>query len=367
MNSPGMEPIPRRYLTLGVVSGSGLLLAGAHLIHALTEETTLALLFGGALPFVIALAVAVGGYQVCHSDLPDDVLVRIGGWVGAGMGLMGLFGGGAIGYEYAEGARQFNEGYVVLTFITLGAAAGLLLGWYDARRYVLTNELRAKQRELEQQNERLEKFASVVTHDLRNPLNVATGRLDLINEEGNTEHIAAIRRAHSRMETLIDDVLTLTQTGQSIGNTKQVRVQQTASQAWDQVDTESASLDVTIDMVIEADASRLQQLFGNLFRNTVEHGGDNVSVCVGRLNDDCGFYIEDDGHGIPEDEREQIFEYGYSTASDGTGLGLEIVHQIVQGHGWTITVTQAADGGARFEIRGVTQADVGDEWHDVPV
>ena len=205
MNSPDMETIPRRYLSLGVVSGSGLLLAGAHLFHALTEETTLTLLFGGVLPFVVALAVAVGGYRVCHSDLPGDILVRIGGWVGAGMGLMGLIGGGAIGYEYAEGARLFDEGYIVLTFITFGAAAGLLLGWYDARRSVLTNQLRAKQRELEQQNERLGKFASVVTHDLRNPLNVATGRLDLIDTEGNTEHIAAIHRAHSRMETIIED------------------------------------------------------------------------------------------------------------------------------------------------------------------
>jgi signal transduction histidine kinase len=48
-----------------------------------------------------------------------------------------------------------------------------------------------------------------------------------------------------------------------------------------------------------------------------------------------------------------VFEQGYSTADDGTGFGLSIVREIVEAHGWEITVTEGANGGARFEIAGV--------------
>jgi len=362
MNSSDARSHHRRHLICGAVSGSGTLLAVLHLVHALSENTPFAFLIGGVFPFVIALAVAVGGYLIWNSDFPDFVILRIGGWVGLGMGLLGLFGSGAIVFEYTEGVRLLEEGYLILTFITFGAATGLLLGWYDARRQVLTAHLKNKQRELEEQNERLEGFAHVISHDLRNPLNVATGRLEFIDANEHSEHIKAISRAHDRMDNLIEDVLTLARQGQTVGATEPVSLEQIASQAWTHVTTEDASLEIETDMKVEADASRLQQLFENLFRNAIEHGGDNVTVHVGALDDTTGFYITDDGPGIPAGEREQIFEYGYSTASDGTGLGLGIVQQIVQAHGWTITATQAVDGGAKFEIRDVQHTTVDQEW-----
>jgi len=95
----------------------------------------------------------------------------------------------------------------------------------------------------------------------------------------------------------------------------------------------------------------MQQLLENLLRNAVEHGGDTVTITVGGLND--GFYFEDDGPGIPENERNNVFETGYSTAKGGTGFGLSIVKQIATAHGWEICVTEGSEGGARFEIRGV--------------
>jgi len=66
-----------------------------------------------------------------------------------------------------------------------------------------------------------------------------------------------------------------------------------------------------------------------------------------------GFYVEDTGDGIPESERERVFETGYSTNHDGTGFGLGIVNQIVNAHGWQILATESESGGARFEIRDV--------------
>lgn len=72
---------------------------------------------------------------------------------------------------------------------------------------------------------------------------------------------------------------------------------------------------------------------------------------------DGGFYVEDDGPGIAEDEREQVFEAGYSSSHHGTGFGLSIVQEIVEAHDWDIRVTDSSDGGARFEITGVEYVD----------
>jgi signal transduction histidine kinase len=88
-----------------------------------------------------------------------------------------------------------------------------------------------------------------------------------------------------------------------------------------------------------------------LVRNAIEHGGESVTVTVGEL--DSGFYVADDGMGIPKDEREQIFEVGDSMSNAGTGIGLSIVQQIADTHDWEISITDSAEGGARIELRNV--------------
>jgi PAS domain S-box-containing protein len=207
--------------------------------------------------------------------------------------------------------------------------------------------------ELERQraNERLEEFASIVSHDLRNPLNVLQGSLDIAEETGDPEPFAACRRAADRMEGLIEDVLALTRQGEQVVETTPVPLAGVVEACWAGVETDRADLRVRTDRVVWADESRLQQVLENLVRNSVEHGPDGVTVTVGDLED--GFYVEDDGPGIHEGERERVFDSGYSTAGGGTGLGLAIVERIVEAHGWTIEVTEGTDGGARFEIRGV--------------
>jgi signal transduction histidine kinase len=105
---------------------------------------------------------------------------------------------------------------------------------------------------------------------------------------------------------------------------------------------------------VEADETGLQRLLENLFRNATEHGREaDVTIRIGDL--DTGFYIEDDGPGIPEEDRQTVFERGYSTTNSGTGFGLAIVEEIVDSHGWEIAITDGSDGGARFEITGVSE------------
>lgn len=210
---------------------------------------------------------------------------------------------------------------------------------------------KSHERELEAQLERLNEFAGVVSHDLRNPLNIAQGRLDLASEEHDSEHFESIERAHKRMESLIDDVLTLAQSRSTVADVEQLDLSQIITACWANVETGTATLAVEVKRPIQADEGRLKQLFENLFRNSIEHGGKNVTVTVGELDE--GFYVEDDGVGIEAAERNKVFEDGYSTRQEGTGFGLTIVKQVVEAHDWTIRVIDGPDGGARFEVTGV--------------
>ncbi len=215
--------------------------------------------------------------------------------------------------------------------------------------------LRERERALERQNDRLESFASIVSHDLRNPLNVAQGRVELAREEHDSEHLAIAERAHERMTTLIDDILTLTRDGRSVESVEPLALAEIARGAWEVVETDGATLEIEGDGRILGDSSRFRQLFENLFRNSIEHNDGPITVRVGRSAD--GFYVADDGQGIPDADRDRVFEAGYTTGEDGTGLGLNIVQEIVTAHGWTIEVHEADGGGARFAIRGVVDGD----------
>jgi PAS domain S-box-containing protein len=214
-----------------------------------------------------------------------------------------------------------------------------------------------REQELRLRNERLDQFASVVSHDLRSPLKVAQGYLDLAREDVDHENLDAIEGAHDRMESLIEDLLDLARTGETIEDPDEVSLTEIAEACWDTVETDDATLVTETDDTVRADRSRLQQLLENLIRNAVEHGGADVTVTVGGVDDGSGFYLEDDGVGIPEAERGRIFEAGYTTTSDGTGFGLSIVKEVAEAHGWNVTVTDSDDGGAQFEITGVETVD----------
>lgn len=152
------------------------------------------------------------------------------------------------------------------------------------------------------------------------------------------------------MDDLIDDLLTLSRQGEPIGEIESIDLNDLVESCWKNVDTMEATLDAQTVVIIQADRSRLQQLLENLIRNAVEYGGDAV-ITIGDLPD--GFFVADDGPGIPADERDAVFEPGYSSSEDGTGFGLSIVNEVGEAHGWDIVVTESEQGGARFEITGV--------------
>ncbi|WP_232833748.1 nitrogen regulation protein NR(II) [Saliphagus sp. LR7] len=246
---------------------------------------------------------------------------------------------------------------------------------------------KAQEERLEAQNERLERFASVLSHDLRNPLNVAQGYTELIaaeNEDGDgDERVEELAESLDRMEELIEDMLELAQQEGGLGTTRRLSVEEVVRETWGWVRTDDADLTVEAPGSIDADRSRLASLLENLFRNAVEHGspshrsqarddavehgstsnrsqahdnavehgGSDVTVRVGGLEDGEGFYVEDTGRGIPEDVRTAVFEQGYTTSAEGTGIGLSIVEEVADAHDWAVRVGESEEGGARFEFR----------------
>ena len=227
----------------------------------------------------------------------------------------------------------------------------LELGTENVAGYAIYSDIterKERERELRRQNERLDEFASVVSHDLRNPISIADGWIDMARKSGEDEHFDKIQSAVNRMEDLVEDLLTLAREGEVVGDAESHSLPTIAETAWSHVDTAQATLDTTAvaDDTVEADSDRLEELFENLYRNAIEHGGTDVRI---RVEDtETGFAIADDGPGVPPEEREEVFEAGVTNSEAGTGFGLPIVKRIAEAHGWSVHLEESWAGGARF-------------------
>ncbi|MCU4753628.1 ATP-binding protein [Halobacteria archaeon AArc-curdl1] len=239
-------------------------------------------------------------------------------------------------------------------------------------------ELKRRERELLEKTERLDRFASVVSHDLRNPLSVAQGYLEHVRDTGDLDFLEQIERGHDRAFAIIDDVLELARQGADVEtvDTELISLEAVAERAWAGVETQDVAIEIGPggDAKFEAVPGRCRQLFENLYRNSIEHGmppatdddfeernpegsepgaletqsTPSLTVTVNTFEN--GFYVADDGVGFNPEKRESLFEYGYTSSPDGTGLGLAIVREIAEAHDWSITAAESEAGGARFEV-----------------
>jgi PAS domain S-box-containing protein len=211
-------------------------------------------------------------------------------------------------------------------------------------------ERKRREAELRRQNERLDEFASVVSHDLRSPLSVAYSYAELARESDDTEPLEDVLDALDDIDAMVDGLLSLARDGRAVDDPETVDLAEQVERAWMETKASEATLETTVERSIEADPQRLRRLLTNLFRNAVDHGPEDVTVRVGPLGDDVpGFYVADDGPGLPDDV--DVFEQGVTTSEDGTGFGLAIVETIAEAHGWTVEATESEEGGARFEFR----------------
>ncbi|WP_418280664.1 histidine kinase N-terminal 7TM domain-containing protein [Halorubrum sp. DTA98] len=218
-------------------------------------------------------------------------------------------------------------------------------------------ELERRETQLERQNERLEEFAGVVSHDLRNPLAAATAAVELVRhtDEDRDDALDRAATAHERMDDLIEGLLSLATAGKTLDSVETVSVEGATRTVWSRLETADAVLDFDgDDVTVRADGERLTQLLANLFRNAIEHGGDDATVRVSAERGDDGvtLRVADDGDGIDPGDRSRVFERGVSL-NDGTGLGLSIVGDIADAHGWSVAIVDGPLSGACFEIAGM--------------
>ncbi|MFD1642327.1 sensor histidine kinase [Halohasta litorea] len=204
--------------------------------------------------------------------------------------------------------------------------------------------------ELLVKNEQLSEFTGTVAHDLRNPLNVADGTLELAATECDSEHLETARDAVTQMDTLIDELLALAKEGEEIDDRSVISFAELLREGQKNIVMPKATLEIEGRATLNCDPARVREALENLFRNALEHGGESITITAGILESDDGFYIEDDGPGIPDDDQEAVFDRGYTTTRQGSGYGLSIVKGIVEAHGWEINVKNGSSGGARFEV-----------------
>ena len=353
------------------------------------------------------LPVAAGAGVVLVGRLSDDVVDQVARPLFAGTSAVYLGAvGDAIGVVVAR--PPVVRVLVGTVPLTVGAAAVTVavvrwVGVARRRRELLLDReqrARAQRGELERQADRLEAFAGVVSHDLRNPLEVARVRLEHARthvddetdstggdetdstgrdetdstgrdetgsaggdetegrtvggdaaEEGIRADLDAIDDSLDRMEEIVDDALALARIGPAALDPTEVSLAAVARTAWDGVATGEATLTVTAETVVVADETYLRRLFENLFRNAAEHAGPAPTVTVAAT--ESGFRVDDDGPGIPPERREEVTEAGHTTATGGTGFGLSIVAEIAAAHGWQLSVDASETGGARFAFAGV--------------
>ncbi|WP_144798096.1 sensor histidine kinase [Halorubrum depositum] len=314
---------------------------------------------GYASTILVVVGVGYAVYVMPRSDISPARYPRLNRWWIAGASGFLLVNVGFMATLPTETAFQvFGWGRWAIGF---GGGVGLVIGLFEARaieREVAAERSRLRQAELRSERDRLEEFASVVSHDLRNPLNVVRGRIDLARRaHPEDEHLEAAEPALDRMDEIIGETLALAREGKSVDGVDDVDLAECARECWSRVDAPDAALRVDGSATVRADRDRLSHVFENLFRNSVEHGGRDVTVRVGVLDGGDGFFVEDDGVGIPADQVDRVRETGFTSSADGTGFGLAIVDRIVDAHGWELRIAEGDDGGVRFEIRGVERSE----------
>lgn len=205
-----------------------------------------------------------------------------------------------------------------------------------------------QQRRLAEQAERLEEFALLGSHELRNRLQIALGTAERAHAQGDVDAVGDVIETLGRMERLVSQLLTLARTGAVSQTTQTVALSGIANAAWKSVDGD-ATLTVEPDGIVTANRDGLLEVFEMLFRAAVD-GGQSDTVSVGTTAD--GFYVEE-GVSILTDEQEEIFEPTREGVDAATGDSIYLISVIADAHNWEVNVSERPDAGTRFVFANV--------------
>lgn len=211
-----------------------------------------------------------------------------------------------------------------------------------------------QERQLTEQADRLEEFAALSSHELRNRLQIAMGTAERARAQQDIDAIDDVIETLDRMNRLISQLLALARTGSATRGSESIALSGISEVAWTAVEDETATLDIESDGIVTADRDGLLEVLEMVFRTAVDGGGSEV-VRVGTLAD--GFYVEDDGTGLAAEQRADLLEPTYSPVADVTGDSVYLVATIADAHDWDVSVTEE-DGKTRFSFQDVEIAHV---------
>lgn len=211
-------------------------------------------------------------------------------------------------------------------------------------------------------------FITDASHELRGPLTVIRGNLDLLkrnmNEEDRLESLKAIERESKRMSKIVDDLLLLAEVESGpVARREDAALNEILSEEVERAQALAGKRKIIVDrrehLVVKGDTQRLRQVFSNLVDNAIKYTHQDGTIRLSLFRDDLWARLEvsDTGIGISPEHLPNIFDRFYqvdkarSRGSGGTGLGLAIVKGIVEQHGGNITVTSEPGKGSTFTVR----------------
>lgn len=227
------------------------------------------------------------------------------------------------------------------------------------------------QKRIEQQLRQTERLAEVGTlaagmaHEIGTPMNVILGRAEQLmrraDDETTRKALATITAQVERITKLMNQLLTFARRKPS--ERRPVNLGQTLDDCLEVLQerirrarvTVQSQYDAMLDPAyVHADPDQMSQVFLNLFINALHAmpEGGTLRIVVERINDHVRAVVADTGHGIRQEDLPKIFQPFFTTkeAGKGTGLGLTVVHSIVQEHGGTIAVESEPGKGTTFTI-----------------
>lgn len=221
---------------------------------------------------------------------------------------------------------------------------------------------------LEDSFDRQRAFVADASHDLRTPLTIVRGQLDVLarNPDPSPEEVARVSAvvldAVGRMEVLVEDLLLLarSESGRSSELQRLAVGPLLEVEREGRVESERERIEIgeVTDREIEFDPEALSRAVSNLVDNAIRHAGPEGRVLLAAVPSEGGVLItvDDDGPGIPLAERERIFDRftrldrARSSETGGSGLGLAIVKALVEAAGGSVACSDSPQGGARFSI-----------------
>ncbi|WP_101925292.1 MULTISPECIES: sensor histidine kinase [Luteimonas] len=204
-------------------------------------------------------------------------------------------------------------------------------------------------RRLDEGYEQQRRFIASAAHELRTPIAVLQAKVDAAASAETRRLATDVQRLATLSEQLLD-LQRLDTDMQDEALDLAALVRRVVADLAPLLIASERTIEVRIEAPLpcRGDAAALERVVTNLVQNAAEHGGRHVVVRVRG----AGFEVEDDGPGIPPEERERVFEpfHRLRPRATGSGLGLNLVQQVVERHGGRVSITDAVGGGTRVRV-----------------